>query len=101
MPSASIIHHPPISAEERTLRVRAVDQARASVRLEGTVLPLAIEELNRQYVDGQWSTSEHVQKVIEAADAMAHKCVSSERPGASVRAPGVPCPQMPSSRPLA
>lgn len=82
MPSSSIVDHPPLSTEERTLRVRAVDQARASVRLEGTVLPVEIEELNAHYIDGRWSTSEYVQKVIEAADAMAHKCVSSERPGA-------------------
>lgn len=73
MPS-SIIDHPPLSTEERTLRVRAVDQARASVRLEGTVLTLEIEELNRRYVDGEWSTAEHVKRVIEAAEAMAKKC---------------------------
>ena len=49
MPSSSIIDHPPMSTEERTLRVRAIAQARASVRLEGTVLPLETEELNRQW----------------------------------------------------
>ena len=79
MPSSSIIDHPSMSTEERTLRVRAIAQARASVRLEGTVLPFEIEELNRQYIDGHLSTSEHVAKVIEAADAMAEKCVSSQR----------------------
>lgn len=83
MPSPSIIDHPRLSAEERTLRVRAVDQARASVRLEGTVLPLEIEELNRQYVDGELSTAEHVKRVIEAADAMAKTVRHSERPGAA------------------
>ena len=80
---SSILDHAPISTEERTLRFQAVAQARASVRLEGTVLPVEIEELNAHYIDGKWSTSEYVQKVIEAADAMAHKCVNSERPGAS------------------
>ena len=73
MPSASIIDHPPISKEERKLRVQAVAQARASVRLEGTVLPVEIEELNAHYIDGKWSTSEHVQRVIQAADAMTQK----------------------------
>ena len=72
MPSL-ITDHPSISVEERALRVRAIGQARASVRLEGTVLPLEIEELNRQYVDGEVSTAEHVKRVIEAADAMAKK----------------------------
>jgi hypothetical protein len=43
MPSSSVIDHPPISIEERKLRVQAVAQARASVRLEGTVLPPEIE----------------------------------------------------------
>ena len=73
MPSLSIIDHPSISTEERKLRIQAVDQARASVRLEGTVLPLEIEELNRRYIDGEVSTAEHVKRVIEAADAMAKK----------------------------
>ena len=66
----SVTDHQSISAEEQSLRVQAVDQARASVRLEGTVLPFVIEELNRLYIEGKWSTSEHVQKVIDAADAM-------------------------------
>ena len=79
MPSPSIIDHPLISTEERNLRVRAIAQACASVRLEGTVLPLEIEELNRQYVDGHLSTSEHVKRVIETADAMTKKCVSGKR----------------------
>jgi len=83
MPPSSILDHPSLSKEERTLRFQAVAQARASVRLEGTVLPAEIEELNRQYIDGRWSTAEHVAKIIEAADAMAHKCVSSKRPGAT------------------
>ena len=69
--SSLIADHPSISAEERTLRERAVAQARASVRLEGTVLPPEIEELNRQYIGGEFSTSEYVEKVIQAADAMA------------------------------
>ena len=82
----SLIHgHPSISDEERALRVRAIAEARASVRLEGTVLPLEIEDLNRRYVDGELTTSEHVEKVIEAADAMSKKCVSSERLGAASR----------------
>jgi|GEM_PF-3730667 len=70
MPSSSIIDRPSITVEERTLRVRAIDQARASVRLEGTILPVEIEALNRQYIDGELTTSEHVERVIEAADAI-------------------------------
>ena len=75
MPSSSIIDHPSITAEERGLRLRAIDsaRARASVRLEGTILPVEIETINRQCVDGELSTSEHVKRVIEAADAMAKK----------------------------
>lgn len=72
MPSL-ITDHPSITVEERALRLRAINQARASVRLEGTVLPPEIEELNRQYVDGELTTSQHVERVIEAADAMAKK----------------------------
>ena len=71
MPPPSMLDHPSLSTEERMLRLQAIAQARASVRLEGTVLPVEIEELNRQYIHGKWSTSEHVQKVIDAADAMA------------------------------
>ena len=82
MPSL-ITDHPSISVEERALRERAVAQARASVRLEGTILPPEIETLNRQYIDGELSTSEYVEKVIQAADAMAKKCVSSNRLGAA------------------
>lgn len=62
-----------ISDEERAKRAGSIAQARASVRLEGTVHPLEIEELNRLYVDGQLSPSQHVEKVIEAADAMARR----------------------------
>jgi hypothetical protein len=83
MPSSSIIDHLPISKEEQKLRAQAVAQARASVRLEGTVLPVEIEELNAHYIAGQLSTSEHVQQVIQAADAMAKQCVSSKRLGAA------------------
>ena len=72
MPSSSIIDHPSITAEERGLRLRAIDsaRARASVRLEGTILPVEIETINRQCVDGELSTSEHVKRVIEAADQL-------------------------------
>jgi len=70
MPSL-ITDHPSLSTDERSLRARAIAQARASVRLEGTVLPPEIEELNRQYVEGVLSTSQFVERVIQAADAMA------------------------------
>lgn len=82
MPSL-ITDYSSISDDERALRLQAINSARASCRLEGVVLPVEIEELNRQYVDGELSTSEHVKKVIEAADAMAKKRVSSERLGAA------------------
>ena len=71
--------HLTITGEERALRLRAVAQARASSRLEGIIVPFEIEELNARYIDGEWSTSEYVEKVIEAADAMAHKSANSKR----------------------
>ena len=71
--------HLPITVEERALRRQAVAQARASSRLEGIIVPPEIEELNARYIDGEWSTSEYVEKVIEAADAMAHKSANSKR----------------------
>lgn len=83
MPSLSIIDHPLISTEERNLRMEAVNHARASSRLEGIIVPPEIEEMSRQYVDGEFSTSEYVKRVIEAVDAMAHKRVNSERLGAA------------------
>lgn len=73
MPSSTIIDRPPISTDERKLRMEAVNHARASSRLEGVIVPPEIEKMNRQYVDGEFSTSEYVKRVIEAADAMAHK----------------------------
>ena len=49
-----------ISDEERMRRKRAVDQARANVRLEGTILPAAIEEINRRFIEGEITGDEHV-----------------------------------------
>jgi len=47
-----------ISQDERIRRKAAVDYARGSVRLEGFVLPPALEELNRRYIDGEIGSKE-------------------------------------------
>jgi len=56
--------------QQRRKRQRAVDQARASCRLSGTILPPEIEELNARFIEGGISTDEHVRLVIEMAEAI-------------------------------
>lgn len=57
----------------REARKRSINQARASVRLEGTVLPPNVEKLNQRFIDGEITLDEHVHLVIELADAMVSK----------------------------
>ena len=59
-----------IGDEERMRRKQAIDQARASVRLSGTILPPEIERLNQRYIAGELSSAEHVQMGLALADAL-------------------------------
>lgn len=61
---------PLITAEERAHRKAGIDQARASCRLEGIILPPEIEAINQRYIDGEISLDEHVQLGLAAAGAM-------------------------------
>jgi len=54
-----------ISLEERARRIEAVTYARGSLRLEGFVLSPRVEELNRQYVDGEISSAAHSQAIFD------------------------------------
>ena len=47
-----------ISDDERHRRQKAVDYARASVRLEGFTLDADIEALNQRYVAGELTSAE-------------------------------------------
>lgn len=49
---------PKIGVEERARRKKAVDYARASVRLEGLIVSAFAEELNRRYIDGEITRKE-------------------------------------------
>ena len=44
---------PPITEEERAIRQAAIDYGRGTVRLEGFILPSAVEEMNARYVAGE------------------------------------------------
>jgi hypothetical protein len=59
-----------ISDEERAHRKRAIDQARANVRLSGTILPPQIEEINRRFIDGEISAEEHLSLALTFADRL-------------------------------
>lgn len=48
-----------IGAEERARRKAAIDYARGSMRLEGFVLDAATEEMNRRYISGEITSTEH------------------------------------------
>lgn len=60
------------SAEEKARRKSSVDQARASVRLEGTVLGAEMEALNARFVDGEITSAEHVRLGLLVADRHRH-----------------------------
>lgn len=57
---------PKISDDERVRRKAAIDHARGSVRLEGFVLPAAVEEVNRRFIDGELTGDEHLEAVKAA-----------------------------------
>lgn len=46
--------------EEREARLRAINVARGSVRLEGFVLSPEVEEINRRFIDGELTGDEHI-----------------------------------------
>lgn len=48
-----------MSDDEKARRRKAIDYARASVRLEGFVLDDEIERLNERYVAGEITSDEH------------------------------------------
>jgi hypothetical protein len=58
--------NPKISDDERVRRKAAIDYARGSVRLEGFVLPAAVEEANRRFIDGELTGDEHLAAVKAA-----------------------------------
>lgn len=49
-----------ISDDEKIRRRAAIDFARGSSRFEGIVLPEEVEEINRQFINGDISGDEHV-----------------------------------------
>lgn len=54
---------PLITEAERARRQEAIDEARATVRLEGFVLSPEVEELNRRYVAGEMTGDEHSEAI--------------------------------------
>ena len=56
----------PLSSEERKRRRAAVDYARASVELEGFVLPLEERILAERYVNGEIELDEYVAMPCDA-----------------------------------
>ena len=52
-------HAAPISDQERIKRQSAVNFARGSARFEGYVLDADIEEINRQFIDGNLTWDGH------------------------------------------
>lgn len=60
------------SDDKQARRRRHIDQARANVRLSGTILPAGIEEINRRYVEGQISADQHLSLCLAYADAITY-----------------------------
>ncbi len=58
---------PSISIDEKVRRTKAVEYARASVRLEGFVLDTETEELNRRYIEGEITSDEHSAAIRKSA----------------------------------
>lgn len=56
-----------ITEQERKRRKAAIDFARGSVRYEGIILPPEVEEINRQFINGEITGKQH----IAAIDAFA------------------------------
>lgn len=59
--------------EERARRQLAINRARANVRLEGTILPVEIEEINSRFIRGELSVEEYVRCALETADRLIEK----------------------------
>ena len=57
---------PQISEEERARRKASIDNARASVRLEGFILSPEVEQLGQQFIDGELTRGELVEAVKAA-----------------------------------
>ena len=57
---------PQISEEERARRKASIDNARASVRLEGFILSPEVEQLGQQFIDGKLTRGELVEAVKAA-----------------------------------
>lgn len=55
-----------ISDDERVRRKAAIDYARGSVCLEGLVLPAAVKEASRRFIDGELTGDEHLAAVKAA-----------------------------------
>ena len=58
---------PSTSIDEKVRRTKAVNYARASVRLEGFVLDTETEELNRRYIEGEITSDEHSAAIRKSA----------------------------------
>lgn len=71
---------PSVSPSGQDLRGLVVALAEASVRLSGSILPPAIEEVNRRFVDGELSAEEHLVVVLRLAAAFAAMGGESRRP---------------------
>lgn len=54
-----------ITETERARRQKAVDTARASVRLEGFTLDAETEALNARYVNGELTSDELTQEILK------------------------------------
>lgn len=52
--------------QERARRKASIDNARASVRLEGFVLSPEIEQINQRFIDGELTRQQHIEAVKAA-----------------------------------
>ena len=61
---------PDLSPEERDRRQRAVDFARGSVELSGGKLTAEFDALNRRFVAGELTGTEHVEALLAHARSL-------------------------------
>ena len=61
---------PELSREKRDLRQRAVDFARTSTELSGGKLSPEFDALNRRFVAGELSESEHIDALLAHARSL-------------------------------
>lgn len=54
-----------ISPEEQQRRIDEVNYARGSMRLEGFILSPSVEDLNRRYIDGELTSEEFSQTILD------------------------------------